>query len=86
MATEAAHLDGEQKFIQTGGHADAFTKLAGGRISKKVSKKEFEFYGQTLAHHPDVKPFLPTFYGVEQKDGNSMCRMCFALLFITLPV
>jgi len=37
---------------------------------KRVGNNEFEFYGKTLANHPSFKQFLPTFYGVQEKDGN----------------
>jgi hypothetical protein len=61
-----------QQFIQTGGHEGAFVKLDGGKIMKRVSKNEFEFYNTTLQTVPDIKPLLPQFYGVEQKAEKSM--------------
>jgi len=67
--------EGEKKFAQAGGHADAFVQVAAGKIMKKVSKNEFTFYGTTLQKHPTVKPFVPQYFGTEAKDGNNYVVM-----------
>jgi len=58
-------------FSQAGGHAGAFLKVTEGRIMKKVSKNEFGFYSEILKNFPQVKPYLPGFYGTEARDGNN---------------
>jgi len=60
----------EPKFIQTGGHVGAFSKLDGGKIMKKVGKNEFHFYSEQLPKYQRVHPFVPTFFGTDIKEDN----------------
>jgi hypothetical protein len=37
---------------------------------KAVSKDEGIFYTKTLQEHPELQPFLPKYYGSEERDGK----------------
>lgn len=61
----------KSNFIQTGGHEDAFSILEDGKIIKKVTEKEYNFYTIILHKHPQLKPFVPEFFGtIKKKDGK----------------
>eukprot|EP01120_Amphizonella_sp_Union-15-10_P010269 TRINITY_DN408_c0_g2_i1.p1 TRINITY_DN408_c0_g2~~TRINITY_DN408_c0_g2_i1.p1 ORF type:complete len:456 (-),score=109.09 TRINITY_DN408_c0_g2_i1:31-1266(-) len=60
---------------QTGGHADAFAILEGGKIMKRVGKAEFEFYKKVPTHYPYMKPFIPDASNVEERDGKPYVTM-----------
>jgi len=55
---------------QAGGHVGAFLKGGEGQIMKRVGNNEFGFYSQTLSAHSSCTPYLPKFYGTQEKDGN----------------
>jgi hypothetical protein len=55
---------------QAGGHVGAFLIGGEGKIMKKVGEPEFKFYSTTLGTFDSLKPFAPTFYGTQEKDGN----------------
>jgi len=67
---KAEHKEEKKEVLQAGGHVDAFVKLDGGKIMKKVGKNEFEFYSKKLDKF-SLKKFAPIFYGTDiKKDSN----------------
>jgi len=56
--------------FQTGGHVGSFAKVDEGKIKKKVSKVEYDFYKSVSEKYPELIPFIPKFYGTLEEEGK----------------
>jgi len=67
----ATKKEPEQKgtFAQAGGHTGAFVQAEKGKIMKKVCKKELDFYSTEISQQKELIPFIPQFFGTQNKDG-----------------